>query len=603
DTVSDPRGVRRPTPVSALAAISDASEEDVIRVVEVFRRGGRCFLMPPASVPLAGRSIVDISHESLMRCWGRLIAWAAEERASAAFYVRLSQAAAWFEEGSAGVWRNPELELARRWRTENEPSPAWAARYDAGFDRAMAFLDHSLAERDRALAAVEHERRAKLRRTQLVAGVLATLLAVAAALGVLAWRERQRAQGNLELARRAVDESLAAADRDPAQIGADVPQVQELRRELLAKAETFYRAFMNQEPRDDESRRDVAGAHLRLGHINRMLEHQADAERHYGEAIARLAALVSENPEAAEDRQSLAAAYNWLGETLRRQGAAGEQAAQAYGSALELQERLVRDHPTRPAYREELARTLSNRGILRFGAGGDVAAAERDLREAIRLLEPLSESSARALQDLGRAANNLAALLDSLARDDARAFYERAVAAHERLVERHPDNTEYKLELATFANNLAVFLYEHDASAEAVRHSRRALELLTALARPAPSLAIERADAHNLRGWILQEQNVEQALQAYEAALDHFRDLGTDPAVTRMPMFHVRFGDLLVNLAVLATGPAAGERSRQVLSRGIDHYAEAARQVADSGSADEIRMALDTLALATRRLD
>ena len=123
-----------------------------------------------------------------MRCWVRLIAWAEEERAAAAFYVRLSQAAGWFEEGSAGVWRNPELELARRWRADTAPSAAWGARYDPGFERAMSFLDRSVEARDREVAAVEHERRAKLRRTQLVAGVLATLLIVATGLGVFAWR-------------------------------------------------------------------------------------------------------------------------------------------------------------------------------------------------------------------------------------------------------------------------------------------------------------------------------------------------------------------------------------------------------------------------------
>ncbi len=79
DTVTDPRGVRRPTAISELSAIAGASESDVIRVVEVFRRSGRSFLMPPPIVPLTSRSIVDLSHESLMRCWTRLIEWAGEE--------------------------------------------------------------------------------------------------------------------------------------------------------------------------------------------------------------------------------------------------------------------------------------------------------------------------------------------------------------------------------------------------------------------------------------------------------------------------------------------------------------------------------------------
>ncbi|MGH8638091.1 MAG: BTAD domain-containing putative transcriptional regulator, partial [Burkholderiales bacterium] len=86
DTFTDARGVRRPTAVSELAAIAEMTEERVIEAVEIFRRPGRCFLMPPAAIPLAGRSIIDLSHESLMRCWGRLIDWAEQERAAAAFY-------------------------------------------------------------------------------------------------------------------------------------------------------------------------------------------------------------------------------------------------------------------------------------------------------------------------------------------------------------------------------------------------------------------------------------------------------------------------------------------------------------------------------------
>lgn len=602
DTVTDQRGVRRPSSIGALAAIAGAGVPDVIRVVEIFRRPGRSFLMPPASVPLSDRSIVDLSHESLMRCWERLMTWAGEERAAAAFYVRLSQAADWYEEGTAGPWRSPELELAKRWRDDTAPSPAWAARYDVGFGRAMAFLDHSLAERARAAAEEERARRATLRRTQLAAGVLATLLAVAAALGVFAWRERQRAQGNLELARQAVDESLAAADRDPARMGADVPQVQELRRELLAKAEGFYRAFMNQEPRSAESRRDVAIAHLRLGHINRMLERRDEAEREYGEAITRLSALVADDGGSAADRESLAAAYNWLGETVRRQVGRAAEAADAYGRALALQEQLVADAPAHAGYQAARARTLNNRGILHYSTGDD-AAAERDFREAVRLLDPLTGSGARARQDFGRAANSLAGLLDNQERAEARTIYERAIAAHEQLVEQHPGNTEYQIELATFTNNLAVFLHVQNAPAEAAALSRRALDLLTALARPAPSLALERADAHNLRGMILQKQNREEAIQAYEDALNHFGDLGTTPGVTRMPMFHVRFGDLLINLAGLAKGPAAGERTRRLLSRGLDQYLTVAKQVAGSGTAAEIQAAIDTLETARRDLD
>jgi tetratricopeptide (TPR) repeat protein len=593
DTFTDPRGVRRPTLVSELAAIAETDEEHVIQAVEIFRRPGRTFLMPPAATALTGRSIVDLSHESLMRCWDRLITWAEQERASAAFYVRLSQAALWSEQGTAGLWRNPELELAQQWKAENEPTATWARRYDPGFDRAMVFLERSLEERDRVAAEIERERRAKLRRTQIAAGAFAAGLAVVAALGMFAWSERQRAQANLDLARQAVDESLAAADRDPAQLGADVPQVEELRRELLSKAERFYIAFMNQEPRSDEARRDLAIAHVRLGHINRMLERRDDAEREYRDAIARLTALATDNPRNASDRQALAGAFNWLGETLRQQAGRMQEAGSAYDSALQIQQALVKEHPDNTQYQEELARTLSNRGILRWGNGD--ASAEGDFRESLRLLEPLTSGSTRALQEMGRVSNNLAAVLDSLGADDARAFYERAVAGHERLVQQNPANREYQLELATFCNNLAVFLHDRGANREAEQRSRQALALMTDLARPAPSLAIERADAHSLRGMIVQTQSIEEAQQAYENALDLFAEMQTSPAALRMPRFHMRFGDLLINLAVLANEPAAGAASRRLLARGLTLYMELAQRLAGSGAVSETRVAFETL--------
>ena len=145
DTFSDQRGVRRPTSIAELAAICGVDQTEVIRVVEIFRRPGRSFLMPPSAVPLGARSIVDLSHESLMRCWTRLVAWAEQDRLSASFYVRLSQAAAWFEAGIGGLWRDPELELGAAMEDARTGRlAAWARRYDESFDRAMAFLDRSL---------------------------------------------------------------------------------------------------------------------------------------------------------------------------------------------------------------------------------------------------------------------------------------------------------------------------------------------------------------------------------------------------------------------------------------------------------------------------
>ena len=566
DTFSDPRGVRRPTAVAELSDIAGVPEGDVTRIVEMFRRPGRSFLMPPPPVPLTSQSIVDLSHESLLRCWARLQGWAQAERQSAATYVRLAREATWFEEAAAGLWGDPELELGLRWRRENQPTAAWARRYADPFDRAMAFLDRS----EEARAGQRAERRqARIRRLVIAWSTAAVLLVMTGILLVLfvvanrqretADAERGRAEQNLQIAADAVNQLLVSIDRDPATIGADVPAMQELRRELLERAKPFYDEFLQQGASDDILG-DMARAHLQLGNISRMLNDPAAAVAEYERAIDAFEGLAARNPDEPEYRRLLASAQNWLGETLRTSPGEFERAESAYGQALALQTDLVQQAPGNPEYVRELARTHYNRGIL-YGDAAEpgepsYGQAEADFREAIRLLEalPTLEADPQAAQDLGRAVNNLATLVDAdparLA--EARPLFERAVSLHEALLARRPDSREYALELAKFSNNLSDLLRRAGETPAAEARNQRALDLIEGLARPAPSLGIERADAHNLRGHILESRSATAALAEYQAALAAFEALATNLDVVHLPAFHRRFGDLLYNLGWLS---------------------------------------------------
>lgn len=597
DLHSDGRGVRRPTSVADLAAICTLEEADVIRAVDVFRRPGRSFLMPPAAVPLAPSSIVDLSHESLMRCWGRLISWATEEAEAADLYLRLAKAAELRARDRAGLWRHPELRLAERWREETKPTAAWAGRYDESFDRAMAFLDESLSAHAAQVAAAERERRSTLRRTQWTAAVLATLLLVAAALAVLARRESQRARANLALAREAVDESLSSVDLDPARLGADVPALEELRRELLAKAQRFYEALSRAAPASLESREDLALAHLRLGHINRLLQRPADAEREYLQAIDRFEALAQESPANVGYKQAWSDGAHWLGETLRSQPGRAGDARQAYDRALAMQETLVQGRSDDLSFVRPLARTHYDRGILLTASTDSHGAAEADFRAAIRLLEPHAERDAGAAQELARALNNLAGVIsfDAGRLEESRALYERAIEVDERLLTSAPDHREYQLELAKYYNNLAALYSDLDRPADADARSRRAMELLDALARLPPSLGVERADAHTLRAGIMRSRDPRAAEQEYALALDEFEALLEDPRARGHAELHVRFGDLLLDLAALSTGRPASPRARQLQDRAIDRYNALLLAVAAAGSVGEVQMTLSRL--------
>ena len=149
DKATDPRGVRRPTTVGTLCALADATPAEVTQVIDVFRKPSRSFLMPPHEDTLEADTVIDISHESLMRVWERLKTWADQEAQSAQIYSRLAETAVLHGAGQAGLWQDPDLQFALQWHDQNQPNEVWARRYHPEFTNAMGFLKKSRIARGR----------------------------------------------------------------------------------------------------------------------------------------------------------------------------------------------------------------------------------------------------------------------------------------------------------------------------------------------------------------------------------------------------------------------------------------------------------------------
>jgi WD40 repeat protein len=158
----DNRGIRHPTQIVKIAEIAQAAPEEVFEVVETFREQGRSFLMPASNVPLKAETVIDISHESLMRIWDRLKVWVDDEANAVNMYLRLAEAAEMYQEGKTGLWRPPDLQLALNWREKQKPTLTWAKRFNPAFERTMVYLDTS--EREFKL---EEENKIKLQKRQL----------------------------------------------------------------------------------------------------------------------------------------------------------------------------------------------------------------------------------------------------------------------------------------------------------------------------------------------------------------------------------------------------------------------------------------------------
>ncbi|SPF55793.1 putative WD-repeat containing protein [Candidatus Sulfopaludibacter sp. SbA4] len=207
DPGAEDEETRRPTRLSELTAICEAGDIEVREAIRPFLDRGFLVLSGDAD------PIVDISHESLIRLWDKLKAWVNEEGQSASVYTRLADSwVAGFE-----LLRGMELDRALLWKEQERPNAPWARRYrsdDAIFHGSMEFLERS--QRDRETALRIEERRRELRRTRLVAIIVAVAFLISSALGVYAYIQKRRAESQRVVAERNVMEAQTernAADR------------------------------------------------------------------------------------------------------------------------------------------------------------------------------------------------------------------------------------------------------------------------------------------------------------------------------------------------------------------------------------------------------
>jgi len=214
---------RNPTRLRELWEVCGAETEEERRIVNAvvdhFRHEEATFLTPRGG-ELKSDTYIDITHESLIREWGTLRRWVAEEAEDHATFMRIHDDAELYAQGKGDLWRNPKLQLALDWWKVKQPTAAWARRYiggeardDAGFRRTWDFLEASRTTRD--------EERARVRRRrmtiQIVTGVV--LLAMTALfLWAMSSRERMKKEHETAMARAMSFSSLDDQVEHPNQL-------------------------------------------------------------------------------------------------------------------------------------------------------------------------------------------------------------------------------------------------------------------------------------------------------------------------------------------------------------------------------------------------
>jgi len=135
--IDNGRAVRNRMTLGEITAILNQSHLDYKKVgsaLTVFREPGNTLLRPfQEEVPeLSASSVLDITHESLIRNWENLAQWAKDEFASYTTYLDFNQQLyRWVDSGKANsflLYIGP-LTYFENWFNKVKPNPEWIGRY------------------------------------------------------------------------------------------------------------------------------------------------------------------------------------------------------------------------------------------------------------------------------------------------------------------------------------------------------------------------------------------------------------------------------------------------------------------------------------------
>ncbi len=280
-------GIRRPTKLNEIAAIADVSEEDVAAVIEKFREPGRSLMTPAYGTPLGSKSMVDLSHESVMRIWVRLKNWVDDEADAVQMYTRLAEAAAMYQVGKAGLWRPPDLQLALNWQAKHKPTLVWGQRYNPAFERTMIFLEYSKKEWETEQRVKELEQKKKLRRVRITALVLGSATVIS--LVFLVFALFQRAEANKQRDEADLQRRKAVENFDLAEEQRKLAEQKRLEaEEATARALAAQLAEAEQRKQADQARLDAEQRRLQAEAAQQEAELQKDrANRNADLALRR----------------------------------------------------------------------------------------------------------------------------------------------------------------------------------------------------------------------------------------------------------------------------------------------------------------------------
>jgi WD40 repeat protein len=138
-------GFRKPAAAIDILSVASCRAEELFMVIDFFRERSLPVLLPSAAKLNPG-TVIDIRYECIINHWGRLGDWIDAETSSVQMYLKLSSAAAMYQQGKTGLLKSPELQAAVDWKNREKPALEWARSYDPAFERVIVYLRTSEAQ-------------------------------------------------------------------------------------------------------------------------------------------------------------------------------------------------------------------------------------------------------------------------------------------------------------------------------------------------------------------------------------------------------------------------------------------------------------------------
>jgi serine/threonine protein kinase/tetratricopeptide (TPR) repeat protein len=382
-----------------------------------------------------------------------------------------------------------------------------------------------------------------------------------------------RAETGEQLARGAVDR----LGSQMAELLADIPAAEPVRRELLRETLDYYEQFAAAADADPELRETLAVTygkigtlHTELGSMTAAIQALETSEQLFGE-------LADESIVDSEADLQWSISQNNLAQTLHRAGRL-EDAARYFARAINTQEELLARAPSN-LVRGHLATTLNNLGLLLSESGAASEAEERYLR-AIGLLTPSSEQQSRSAdrQQLASVQGNLSGLLSD--RDPRRAIeYARdALSNQTEALQQDPGNAKLATQVIVTLNTLGKSQLQNDQSTAASETFARAIEIGKQLLVRWPDQPTYRRDlviSWNHLGLALSKAGqLPRARAAFEQALQHQRPLAAQYSADAET--HSMLGGVLNNLGFLLQQLGDPGAAADAFAEAVKHQTAAA---------------------------